>query len=514
MFRPLFTGIILLLLIVVVPGTSRAANFDDSAASSSPFMLGSSIVAAKIQPSVLQQLQDGEQPRALIVFAEQADVSAAANLPNKQAKGRFVFDTLRATANRTQVAVRALLEQRGIRYRSYYVVNLIAVSALDAALVAEIAARAEVGRIAANPDVRMPDPFPGALEPEAANAVEWGVQKIKADKMWQEGFRGQDIVVANQDTGVQWQHPALLKQYRGYDKTTGKAKHNYNWWDAIHSTLSGGSNPCGLSVKKPCDDGSHGTHTMGTIVGKAAGNKIGVAPKAKWISCRNMDRNVGSPSTYMECYEFFLAPWNSKGLNANPDRAPHIVSNSWYCPPDEGCEQDTFLIANNNLRAAGIFLAVAAGNSGPGCSTISYAPDHYDSSTSVGATDSADQLVSFSSRGPVTADASNRLKPDLAAPGSNVRSSIPNNAYGSMSGTSMAAPHLAGAVALLWDAVPSLIGDVSATEQALFSGANPNVTISGNPSQTCGGTDHEDIPNNLFGYGRLDVWKAYQLTLP
>jgi len=474
---------------------------------SQPHGLRAEMFSPKIENAVAAKLAQGETTRALIVLTEQADVSAADAMATKAQKGAYVFNTLRATAQRTQANVRALLTQRGIAHRAFYITNAIAVEKLDAATAAQIAGLANVARVANNPAVEFAAPVSTAPAAEAAAAVEWNLKKIGADKLWAKNIRGRGIVVANQDTGVQWDHPALVKKYRGYRKADGTASHAYNWWDAIHSSISGSPNPCGYNAAAPCDDHGHGTHTMGTIVGGTRENQIGVAPRARWISCRNMDNGVGRPSTYLECFEFFLAPWDSDGNNPDPQRAPDVVSNSWGCPPSELCAADTLQTATENLRAAGIFVAVSAGNSGSTCGSVSDPPALYNAATTVGATNSADELASFSSRGPVTADGSARRKPDISAPGVNVRSSIPGGNYGRMSGTSMAAPHVAGAVALLWQAHPDWRGKISKTEKALFKTANPNVTAG---NQVCGNTNQTMIPNNLFGWGRLNVWQAYQ----
>lgn len=465
--------------------------------------------AAKLDPAVLAAVTSGKPIDTLIVMAEQADVSAADRLASKAAKGAYVFDTLRATAERTQAPIRARLEQAGVPYRAFAIANVIAVESLDAQLVAQLAARPEVGRIASNPRVKQSEPLATQSATEAAHGVEWNLVKIQAPKLWKKHIRGKGIVVANQDTGVDWTHPALERKYRGYDATTGQAAHAYNWWDAIHSQLGGVPNSCGYNLTAPCDDGVHGTHTMGIMVGSAGNNRIGVAPKAKWIACRNMDEGVGRASTYLECLQFFLAPWDLNGNNPDPSRAPDIVNNSWYCPASEGCDADTLRTATQNLRAAGIFVAVAAGNSGPNCSTIDAPASIYNAATTVGSTDARDRLSLFSSRGPITADDSGRRKPDLSAPGENIRSSIPGGGYIALSGTSMASPHVAGAVALLWQANPALRGNVAATERALLRSANPRVQVSSGPMQ-CGGTNAQAIPNNLFGFGRLAILRAYK----
>ena len=169
--------------------------------------------------------------------------------------------------------------------------------------------------------------------------------------------------IGGQDTGYDWIHPALQNSYRGTRAGVG-ADHNYNWHDAIHAQHplnSDAFNPCGYDVTEPCDDGSHGTHTMGTMTGSkdADGMHIGIAPQAKWIGCRNMERGWGSPQSYIECFEWFLAPTNLQNQNANPDFAPHVINNSWGCPTVEGCNSDNFelmRIAVSNLRAAGVVV--------------------------------------------------------------------------------------------------------------------------------------------------------------
>jgi subtilisin family serine protease len=304
--------------------------------------------------------------------------------------------------------------------------------------------------------------------------------------------------VGAQDTGYQWDHPAFISRYRGWNGTT--ASHDFNWHDAIHS--GGGS--CGANSPFPCDDNNHGTHTLGTVLGDdGAGNQVGMAPGAQYICARNMDQGDGTPATYIECFEWFLAPYPVGGTPAqgDPSLAPDVTTNSWACPPSEGCNTTSLLLAVQAQRAAGIVTVVAAGNSGSNCSTVRDPPAIYDEVYSIGAhRHTTGSLASFSSRGPVTVDGSGRMKPDIAAPGVGIRSSVPGNSYQSgWSGTSMATPHVAGAVALLLSAHPDLKGQVDLVEQILNDSAVPVSSMS------CGSTG---VPNNLFGHGRLDAEAA------
>jgi uncharacterized repeat protein (TIGR01451 family) len=244
---------------------------------------------------------------------------------------------------------------------------------------------------------------------------------------------------------------------------------------------------------------------MGTVVGDDGGsNQIGVAPGARWIGCRNMDNGWGTPATYAECFEFFLAPYPIGGdpmTDGDPDLAPHVINNSWTCPPSEGCDVTSLRAVVENVRAAGIVVVVSAGNSGSACGTVNTPPALHDAAFSIGATASGDQIAGFSSRGPVTVDGSNRPKPDVSAPGVTVRSSLPGGGYGFKSGTSMAAPHTAGVVALLWSAASHLIGDVDLTEEIIREAARPFIDT------TCGG-DADGHPNNVYGWGIVDAMAA------
>ena len=463
---------------------------------------------ANIAPQVWEATAKGDETEFLVVLAEQADLSVAVTGSTREARLHYVHDTLREVALRSQSPLRAELDGAGVDYRSFYVVNVLVVKG-DRALVARLAARPDVARIAANPRVRqtLPEPRPGGVRPLVPQAVEWGVERVNADDVWALGYTGQGVIVAGQDTGYDWDHPALVNQYRGYNGVT--ATHDYNWHDAIHS--GGGS--CGADSPEPCDDHGHGTHTMGTIVGDdGEGNQVGVAPGARWISCRNMDVGYGTPATYIECFEFFIAPYPVGGdpiSDSVPSLAPHVINNSWTCPPSEGCDWDTLQEVVENVRAAGIVVVASAGNGGSGCSTVSDPPALYDAAFSVGATNNSDNIASFSSRGPVTVDGSGRRKPDVSAPGVSVRSSQRGGGYTSMSGTSMAGPHVVGTMALLWSAAPVLIGDVEATEQIIAQTARPRTTTQG-----CGGDGPDDVPNNVYGWGIVDALAAVQTDIP
>jgi subtilisin family serine protease len=183
------------------------------------------------------------------------------------------------------------------------------------------------------------------------------------------------------------------------------------------------------------------------------------------------------------------------------------LNNSWGCPEIEGCDPQALLYAANHLRDAGIFVVVSTGNDGPNCSTVNAPLSLYDSVFSVGAIDRNGNVTEFSSRGPVTADGSNRIKPDIVAPGRDILSALPGGTYGALEGTSMAGPHVAGVVALLWSADPSLIGDIDHTEQILVETAKP---YTGSTSTGC---FEGDVPNAAYGYGIVDVYAAVREAL-
>ncbi len=451
----------------------------------------------KIASRVLSETSNGGSTEALVVLKAQADLGPAKNLPTKAEKGIFVVNTLRSMAQSTQGPILALLQQRGVPYQSFYIVNMIKVTG-DRGLMQALAAREDVAHIDANPLVRTALPSAGTDSSFQPQGIEWNLQKVHAPDVWALGFHGEGMVVAGADTGVQWDHPALKSHYRGWNGQ--QVNHDYNWHDATsqHSAT-------------PVDPNDHGTFTVSEMVGDdGQGNQIGVAPGAQWIACRNMDSGGnGTPAQYSECFQFLIAPYpvNGNPNQGDPTKAPDSINNSWVCPPSEGCSFDTLQSIVDAVRAAGIFPAMAAGNDGPACSTIMYPPAIYASSVSVGATDSNNQIASFSSRGPVIVDGSHRTKPNLSAPGVSIRGAVPGNGYSSgWSGTSMAAPHLAGGIALLWQAKPSLKGNIDQTESVLEHSTQHLTSLQA--VGVCRGPSF--LQDNTFGYGLLNLLQAVQ----
>ncbi|HZD10408.1 MAG TPA: S8 family serine peptidase [Candidatus Binatia bacterium] len=484
------------------------ASFDGSAAAR-PTNVASARWRDKVAPDLLREMESQDELEFIVFLNEQADVSAAAHLVGKVQRGRYVYDVLSMTAQRTQADILARLKDGGAEFRAYWIANMIWVRG-GSALLESVASRPEIAAVSENPRVKFDAPV-RANEPSARApaAVEPNIAHIRAPELWALGVTGQGTVIGGQDTGYDWDHAALRDKYRGWNGVS--ADHNYNWHDAIHS----GGGVCGADSGEPCDDYGHGTHTMGTMVGDdGAGNQIGVAPGARWIGCRNMDQGVGTPVTYAECFQWFVAPTDMGDENPDPSLAPDVINNSWACPPREGCDEAERAVMETvveNVRAAGITVVSSAGNSGSNCGTVQFPPAIYDATFSVGATgidltNNSDYIAGFSSRGPVTIDERNLLKPDVVAPGVNVRSSLPGtNSYGSLSGTSMAAPHVSGLVALLVSANPALAGNVAGIEAAITGSAVPLMS-----DQDCGGISGSAVPNNTFGYGRIDALRAYE----
>ena len=465
---------------------------------------------SRVDPWVLSSAGAGET-EFLIFLEQQAELSWAADLLTKEEKGRFVFQALTKVADQTQGDLIRTLKTEGADYQPYWVANMIWVRG-DMALIQRIAGHPDAAHIYANPrvklDVRAPIIESGARQEspsgaEAAETIPWNILHVNAPQVWEAGYRGGGVVIGGQDTGYAWEHPALKAQYRGWNGDT--ADHNYNWHDAIHAN----GDECGPDSPEPCDDHGHGTHTMGSMLGDGVDDdgdqhQVGMAPGARWIGCRNMDNGVGTPATYSECYQWFMAPTDLNGENPRPELAPDVINNSWSCPPGEGCTDPNVLLAVvENLRAAGILTVHSAGNSGSSCGSVNTPAGIYQASFTVGATDSSDNIAGFSSRGPVTVDSSNRLKPDISAPGVSILSSTRGGGYGTSSGTSMAAPHVAGQVALLISANPDLRGQVARIEDIIRESATPRTT-----SQDCGDVPGSQTPNNTYGWGRIDAWNA------
>ena len=312
------------------------------------------------------------------------------------------------------------------------------------------------------------------------------------------GFVARESCLAGNDTGLDWDHPALINQYRGWNGVT--ADHNYNWWDATRTYPDG-----------PNDGGGHGTHTTGTMVGDDGGsNQIGVAPGAQTIHCKNMtDGGSGDDFTFSECFEWDLAPWDLNGQNPRPDLAPDAINNSWgYW----GGNYPAFSDEIAALQAAGILVEVSAGNEGPTCGTLR-SPGDYAEVLTTGSINHESgpmpgTLTWFSSRGPslLTGEA----VPDVMAPGENIRSSVPGGGYeGGWSGTSMAGPHVTGLIGLMWSANPGLQGLVPETIQIIAQTAVP---LTGQSGSNCGG-DYDLGPNNDWGYGTIDALAAVNAAI-
>ncbi|MGF0118323.1 S8 family serine peptidase [Promicromonospora sp. Marseille-Q5078] len=436
----------------------------------------------KVDRALTSAVKGGKDATFFVVLKDQADLTAPKAKRSHAARAKATYTELRAHAETSQRSLTSFLDEQKVGHEDFWIANAVQVTG-DADLVAELAKRSDVATIVKQQTYHLDETETAVGTATTAvtsseDAPEWGVADINADDVWTNyDDRGEGIVIANVDSGVQYDHPDLVGNYRG-NNGDGTFTHDYNFYDA--------TGECGTSGI-PCDNNGHGTHTMGTMV---AENGIGVAPNATWIAAKGCETSSCSDMSLLKAGQWILAPTDAAGKNPRPDLAPNIVNNSW------GGGQTTFyqdIIEAWN--SAGIFEAFAAGNEGDGatCST-SEAPGAQAPAYGVGAYDANGTIASFSGFGPSLIDGSS--KPNIAAPGVNVRSTWPGSSYLAENGTSMATPHVAGAVALLWSAAPSLIGDIDGTRELLNAGARDV------DDTHCGGTADA---NNVWGEGKLDI---------
>ncbi|MFD6142343.1 S8 family serine peptidase [Promicromonospora sp. NPDC060271] len=436
--------------------------------------------ADKITPAVQKRLDTRETADFWIRFADTPDLAPAKDIADWGERGQFVYDALTSTAKVSQADVVADLKAAGADYESYWISNAILVENGTEKLAKQVAASREVKQVHERFAAQPVEPVERKASTENAPlATEWGLDAIGAPDVWDMGFTGDGITVANIDSGVDVEHPALLQHYRGY-LGEGELSNDYNWFDA--------SDACDGA---PCDVDAHGTHVMGTMVGDdGEGNQIGVAPDADWIAANGCASC--SDADLLASGQWILAPTRADGSDPDPAQRPHIVNNSWGLT-EPGAIDDFMSDEIAAWEAAGIFGAWAAGNAGEvGCQSTS-SPGANVATYAAGAFGENGDIAGFSSRGP---GADGETKPNLSAPGVDVRSSVPGGDYEEFSGTSMASPHLAGAVALLWSAAPVLVGDIEATKE-LLDGTSTDVA-----DDSCGGMPAD---NNVWGEGKLDV---------
>jgi len=406
----------------------------------------------------LKKLQPADMVTVIVTLRQRADISRVTG-SNRHERQRGVIQALQTTANSTQGRLKTLFNtrrQQGLvqKFESLWIINGFSVTATASV----------INELVQHPDVYSISPDDIQIVPAYGNP-EPNISLVNAPALWSLGFTGQGVVVASMDTGVEYTHPDLSTRWRGGTNS---------WFD-----------PYGQHPATPFDSNGHGTQTMGVIVGgEAGGTTIGVAPDAKWIAVKIFNDAGGSTVTAIhQSFQWLLDPDG----NPNTADAPNVVNNSWTNSAP-GCDTQ-FEGDLQSLRAAGILPIFAAGNYGSGAST-SASPSNNPSAFAVGAINNNNAIYSLSSRGPTTCSAG--VFPDIVAPGVNINTTDRFGLYFPSTGTSLAAPHVAGALALLLSAYPNLTA--AQQESALINSAIDLGVVG---------------PDDTYGYGRLDILAAY-----
>jgi len=476
---------------------------------------GSSL-AGTIEPNlqaVLATAGDQETVSALVYLADRVDVDALTQQLDQQKATRkvrheVVVTSLQERAAATQgnlLAELKALEAQGqvSRFRAFWIANCIRVDATPAAIKA-IAARADVEAAYLNYPIELIEPVAqgsgGGPPGEDRNPVpEVGIIAVRAPEVWELGFTGDGILVATLDTGVEGTHPALASRWRGVADPRYEGHPEWAWFDPVTNTTF------------PQSFGAHGTHTMGTVCGGPPGDEIGVAPGAQWIHAGVIDR-VSLEQTVADAIAAFQWMVDPDEDPTTSWDVPQVCSNSWgigswhNIPPYNFPCDESFWGYLDACEAAGTVILFSAGNEGPGPDTLrrpaDRATDEY-RTFAVGAVNAnvpSWPIADFSSRGPsyCTPTGGAAIKPECVAPGVDVRSSVPGGGYEQYgwSGTSMASPHVNGAVALIREACPDLT--VEEVKQIIIETAH-DLGSAGN--------------DNTYGYGMVDCYEAVQLAL-
>lgn len=467
-----------------------------------------SLQAAEIDPgleSILNSSPDGKMISVLVFLEDRVDLKELnrdlnhqnASLDNRH---EITIRALQEKATETQGHINAYfdrLKQDGKIeiYQAFWITNAIRIDAAKGEI-EKLADHPDVARIYFNYEIELIEPAEVKDTDQGVIArIETGVQAVRAPEVWAMGYTGAGVLVANMDTGVDGNHPALASRWAGVADPRYDGHPEWAWYDPYY----------GLN-NFPYDNGGHGTHTMGSITGAApsTGDTVGVAPGAHWIAAAPIDRGGGIPRTVADAilsFQWFVDPDGNPSTNWD---VPDVLSNSWGVTTSHGyppCDE-LFWSYIDACETAGTVVLFAAGNEGTSGlrRPADRATDDYRSCAvaAVDANTAGWPIAYFSSRGPTyctpTGDAA--IKPDIAAPGYSVRSSYPGGGYTYMSGTSMACPHVAGVVALIREANPNL--SVDQVKQIIYDTAYDL------------GPAGED---NSYGWGMVDAYEAVMMAI-
>lgn len=447
--------------------------------------------SSKIDAALKKKLQRHGHANILLSMKEGTqdilDELNQMSFSSRTERSQALYDALTKRAEDSQSTILRLLSSPSVlgkfkflNVRSFWITNQIAIDSATDGFVAYLASMDEISSIQEDEIAELYKPTENRLsdDPPGITANQWGITKIQVAEAWLlfGGTRGSGITVANIDTGVRYTHDILRTTYKN---------DGYSWYDPYNKT------------QNPADYNGHGTHTMGTIVGQ---NGYGVAPQAKWIACKGLyDDGAGSGANLLACGQFLVCPTTYNGQSADCSKTPDVVNNSWGSSTSGSTYYDSMFAA---FHTAGIIPVFSIGNTGTACSTAKSPGDR--DVIAVGSTTSTDSLSTFSSVGP-TPD--HRVKPDISAPGTSVTSAdyTSDTTYRTMSGTSMAAPHVAGSIALLLNRNPSL---TYVQIRNLIIAHTDRTLVFSNAS--CGFLKDSVFPNHHFGAGRLNINRALQ----
>ncbi|RHY96807.1 hypothetical protein DYB37_008968 [Aphanomyces astaci] len=439
-------------------------------------LAASAVAASKVSVCVDRFFESGTEStlKANVLVKFNVDIAALeAGAMASTAPRQYVFDFLKEAAEKNEAKLAGVVPADAT-VTSLFIGGAASISGVTKATLDALTALNVVTYVDLNAnDFSRPEVLQGSASTEEGVAVtnEWGVDAVGGPEIWKY-TTGQGVVVGSIDTGAINTHEAIKHNHRAEN----------GWFDPYNKTPA------------PWDSDGHGAHTIGTMVGS---HGIGVAPGAKWIACMGLYKKSGTGEALLQCAQFMLCPSKPDGTGADCSKGPHVVNNSWGA---DAAYHPWFEAAVAAWKAAGIIPVFANGNKGPKCGTV------------------GDKLAFFSSKGPQATNGPAYVKPDISAPGFFTRSvsHLNNTGYMHMAGTSMAAPHVAGVVALLKGVDATLTYDAvykyltATTDQAGLHTTEPefwqlrgNDTLPGSPN--CGGVSDSEWPNNRFGHGHVNV---------